>query len=523
MKRLAWLLLSLTFVMTSARSAFAEPAWGVNCLSCHGDLQLDMLWLLGEDTTADPDESSTGALDRGLLKVYDAYRRHSKTVQTEVVGLDVGDTYAVELTRFRYPGVENSGQLDYTEDCDWAYWGSPGKYYTDPAIAYTRGSGPTTFEFIVDVGADTPNDYYDLVFAVAGRLGSGDLFYSEEHFYLRVSQMPGDFDDDSDVDGSDYTEFVACFTGSDGGPVAGACEIDDFDADGDVDCADWNLFVIAWTEPGEPPDFAQCIIQVPQPASSPHDARKNRYISVNANNAEPVALQVELTSMKRCDGDLRRACVVDADCPGICTLNQDLQCTNDTICGGYGPCMPTSPCVQHPDVGSVTRWVGVPFESVCTPLDDCSGQWFAHLADDPTYRVWTESVIHITDCRIVPVADYAVRATFEAPIFSNPLIIGTIAKPQVHYADCVGPVDPGTGEFLPADGYTNVTDVQAYLIANQGGATAPHTTWVDLHSGSVPVVPQQILNVGDLQTIKFGFLGQTYVDTPGHEDPGDCP
>jgi len=36
-------------------------------------------------------------------------------------------------------------------------------------------------------------------------------------------------------------------------------------------------------------------------------------------------------------------------------------------------------------------------------------------------------------------------------------------------------------------------------------------------------VPQQILNVGDLQTIKFGYLGQTYVETPGQENPGDCP
>jgi len=270
------------------------------------------------------------------------------------------------------------------------------------------------------------------------------------------------------------------------------------------------------------PDECESAIspRVPVP---PHDARKNRYLTVDtgANDAVAVAYQVMLASMRRCSGDLRRACVVVDDCPNVCVLNQDLQCNGDTICGEDGPCVATSPCIEHSDVGAVTKWLDQPFESTCTPLDDCAGQMFAHLRSDALFRVWTEETLHITGCEIVPVAEYEVRSTVNGIVFSPPLAVATISKPNVHYGDCVGPV---VGEVYTApDGHTNVTDVQAFLAAQTGAAHAPNTTWVDLHSSTSPVVPQQILNVGDLQTIKFGFLGQTYVETPGQVDPGNCP
>jgi len=270
------------------------------------------------------------------------------------------------------------------------------------------------------------------------------------------------------------------------------------------------------------PDECEIVVP-PAPAASPHDARKNRYVSIDgtANAETPVAYQVRLASMRRCSGDLRRACVVDADCPGVCTLNHDLQCEDDPICGGDGPCVPASPCVEHPDVGAVSRWLDQPFESTCLPLHDCSGQRFAHLRSAPLFRVWTEETLHITGCEIVPAANYDVHSSVDGIVFSSPLTTGTIAKPNVHYGDCVGPVVGGA--YSPPDGHTNVTDVQAFLAAQTGTGNPPHTTWVDLNAGVIPVVPQQILNVGDLQTIKAGFIGKTYVETPGHEDPGDCP
>ena len=261
------------------------------------------------------------------------------------------------------------------------------------------------------------------------------------------------------------------------------------------------------------------------PSEPTHQAKKNRYITIDAstNSTNTVAYQVTLTSMKRCTGDDRRACIVDTDCPGVCTGNHDLQCADNTICinAGAGTCMPTGPCVEHGDVGSVAKYVDTPVTNTCVPLADCATQWFAQLSDTAVYRVWTEDALHITDCQIVPVATFDVRATADGITFSEPLTIWTVEKPQVHYADCVGP--QAGGAFTPPDGYVNVLDVQAYILAIQGRPTAPHTTWVDLHSTSMPVVPQQILNIGDLQTIKFGFQGKTYVETPGHENPADCP
>jgi len=269
------------------------------------------------------------------------------------------------------------------------------------------------------------------------------------------------------------------------------------------------------------------------PADPKHQAKKNRYLSFSPGNDCPYALayQLSLTSMKRCGGDDRRACIVDGDCPSVCDNHLNLQCTSNPICGG-GSCVPTAPCVEHDDVGTVTKYVGTPFSHGCLPLNDCVGQSFANLSDTAVYRVWTEEVVHLADCEVVPSATYQIRATIDGATFSDPLTISTTSKPNVHYADCVGPV--ADGRFTPPDGFVSVLDIQAFLIAVQGRATAPHTTWVDLngYSYSEPfcqppniwcIVPQQILGVSDLQTIKFGYVGQTYVQTPGQVDPGECP
>ena len=273
----------------------------------------------------------------------------------------------------------------------------------------------------------------------------------------------------------------------------------------------------------------------PQPPRLPdnptHLAPKNRYITIDSTPNEwfKVAYEVTLVSMRRCSGDDRRACIVDDDWPGVCAGNYDLQCAGDASCGADGSCVPTAPCVEHGDVGYVAKYIDRPFLADCTPLHDCAGQAFANLADEPFFRVWNLATVHVTGCEVVPAAVYEVRAQALDGEKSLPLTVATILKPNVHYGDCVGPVVGG--QYTPPDGFTNVTDVQAYLISIQGGATAPHTTWVDVHgaligsacTGGDCIVPQQILNVGDLQTIKFGYLGQTYVQTPGHENPGDCP
>jgi hypothetical protein len=248
-------MLVVVAVLIPATAAQAEPAWGTNCMSCHGDLLSGAIVVYGEDTTADPDESGTGAPDRGTLKVFEVVHGQAKTLLAAVQGLDPDDTYAVELKRLRFDGVVHGAQLGYSPDCDWAEWKQPGDHYTDPAVAYQWGTDPQTFAYDIDVEENGAFDYYDLVVAVAGKLAqTGGLFYAEEHFYLRVTPLirPGDIDEDGDVDLNDFATFALCFHGSavttpPAGCTQGQFDLCDVDDDADVDLADYATFALNFT------------------------------------------------------------------------------------------------------------------------------------------------------------------------------------------------------------------------------------------------------------------------------------
>ena len=170
MRRFAILLLLVAILSGSAGPVLAEPAFGNNCLSCHSQLQTDKLVIFGQDTMADPNESATGAPDRGVLPVFQALRGQVKAFHAQVENLSANDTYAVQLTRLRYPGVENGGTLVYEGDCDWPEWGESAVYYSEPVVAYHWSEGPASFAFDISVAPGAGADYYDLLFAVAGCL-----------------------------------------------------------------------------------------------------------------------------------------------------------------------------------------------------------------------------------------------------------------------------------------------------------------------------------------------------------------
>jgi len=250
--------LSLAVVLmlaSAARTASAAPAWGANCASCHGVSQPETLYVFGEDAETDPDESQTGAPDRGLLRTFWVSPGGTTPLLVGVEGLAPDDTYAVELKRFRFSGVVSGGTLDQTGDCGWAQWVNPGDHYTHTTIAHRwgTGSGPETFSFDINVQSSTPEDCFDLVLAVAGkRAADGALFYDEEHFYLQVAQFqpypyPGDLDDDGDVDLVDHARFEVCLSGPGATARPPECDPTDFleadlNGDGDVDLRDFAAF-----------------------------------------------------------------------------------------------------------------------------------------------------------------------------------------------------------------------------------------------------------------------------------------
>ena len=57
--------------------------------------------------------------------------------------------------------------------------------------------------------------------------------------------MPGDLDEDLDMDGDDYDIFVDCL--NDLLPGGDPCQLADLDESGEVDCGDWPPFVYFWT------------------------------------------------------------------------------------------------------------------------------------------------------------------------------------------------------------------------------------------------------------------------------------
>jgi hypothetical protein len=241
-----------------ASAAHAEPAWGSNCLSCHDKLAPAHIYVLGEDTIADPDEAGTGAPDRGILKVFHGPLGGMATIRAELSGLSDEDTYAVEMRRFRFPGVTADGTLAYSGDCAWAQWEDPGDHYSDPSIAFEWPGGPRDFAFEIYPAFEAGFDFYDLVFAVAGKEhNTGNLFYAEEHFYLRVDLVfpqitPGDIDQDGHVDLTDFSSFVQCLGGADEILPPPACHFAafgffDLDDDGDVDLHDFSIFAQNFT------------------------------------------------------------------------------------------------------------------------------------------------------------------------------------------------------------------------------------------------------------------------------------
>lgn len=187
-------------IFSTASPAIARPHYSRDCFNCHFGTPPNPLApeAVGWDAMADPDESLTGAPDRGALKVYTAAPGASVDLQilVDFLANQTDPTrFAVALKRMEVAGVENNGRLTYSADPDWFY--QEGQFPPDPAAPYYSlpqdqgmtyaGPQTLTFTFAVDPLAD--EDYYDLVFALAGT-ENGVRFYGDERFYLHVVPEP---------------------------------------------------------------------------------------------------------------------------------------------------------------------------------------------------------------------------------------------------------------------------------------------------------------------------------------------
>ncbi|MBU0716748.1 MAG: hypothetical protein KJ749_00735 [Planctomycetes bacterium] len=204
------------------------------------------------------------------------------------------------------------------------------------------------------------------------------------------------------------------------------------------------------------PSGTECVHTLPDPAlvnppaaasTYPNNQPKNRYVSFDANNPQPVALQVAMTAS-----------------------------------------------LYFPDATGLLGWVGEP-----------DGNGVSRVVDSAYFSDSWPTVVQVADCEIVPAATYEFRATVDEIDFSGPLAVKTTPQPEpMWWADCAGALEGGV--WAGPNGVVNFDDVSAAVQYFTSVATAPHLTWVDVE----PEVPNAVLNFADIQQVVYAFQGSLY-------------
>ena len=206
----------------------------------------------------------------------------------------------------------------------------------------------------------------------------------------------------------------------------------------------------------------------PTIAPVPYDRRKNRYISFAPNNpGQSVAFRVNKTTA------------------------------------------PTGSC-----------WVQ-------TPVPSGNEQYTAKCNATPVFRVWTEPVLLVGDCEIIPVAGYDIAATSDGSAFSPSLTVGTILLPALNsklWGDTVG-INNGS-EWTPPNQFTNVNDVLGILAYISNAAIRPQFTVANLQAiSSADSCLNAFVNTADVQISVRAISGDSYgpPNTSKITDPALCP
>ncbi|MBI4580185.1 MAG: immunoglobulin domain-containing protein [Planctomycetes bacterium] len=126
-------------------------------------------------------------------------------------------------------------------------WRKDGVNLTDDARI--TGTTTATVSIVGFVGADV-GDYGCVVTGGCGTTTSGSAALT----VLLPPHVPGDTDDDDDVDMEDFGVIQACLTGPDEPQTDAACSRAKLDLDEDVDEADIAIFLQCMTGPGVPGD-----------------------------------------------------------------------------------------------------------------------------------------------------------------------------------------------------------------------------------------------------------------------------
>ncbi len=199
----------------------------------------------------------------------------------------------------------------------------------------------------------------------------------------------------------------------------------------------------------------------PLPAPVPHDVTKDRYLSLNpsTNPGQPIALRVT-----RMD--------------------------------------------------STTPWY------VGCGLQDAGVEGkLSVLVQTTEYCVWTDSVIHVRGCEIVPGNEYLIEVTADDVNFSTPLSIFTTPPPFTagrQFGDLAGSFIGGT--WLAPDGLVTANDIVSVVQKFQLLPSAPHLSRVDTDG----LVPNGIIAGNDILREVIAFAGGEFGDGVTNCLTGSC-
>lgn len=255
-----------------------------------------------------------------------------------------------------------------------------------------------------------------------------------------------------------------------------------------------NSYTSGGGDVGNPGTFV--LVQQTLPPAAPsgvqavHNRQKNRYISFEPNNDGVVAFRVQ-----------KAASMAGT---GFCT-------SSGASCSGapaQGTCSGGQLCVAPFPGGSPAHscWVQTPAQS---GLDINTAKCDA----TPNFRVWTEPVVHVGDCEIIPNSDYTVFTNMAGPIeIPTGLAIKTAEVASLNtkvWADSVGSFN-GV-EWTAPNRFTNVQDVLGILSFISNSASRPEFPVVNLQAVSAPdSCLNPFVNTADVLIAVRGVAGDTY-------------
>ena len=242
-----------------------------------------------------------------------------------------------------------------------------------------------------------------------------------------------------------------------------------------------------------------------------HDIRKQRFLSINPHN--PVATtRMRLSLLNNGCSTTGKQCTDDASCTA-CDAgsgNAGDACDNNNQCES-GLCVVSGETCEENSPPVVLGFILDPVEA---GNDAPLGTLIAGVGADPGFRVWDETLVHITDCEVAPGRVYRVEMEdINAPGLFSRLDMRTSIKPDTKdWGDIVGTFN-GT-EWTAGSLILNVDDVNAIIKFLELRPFAPHVTRVELLSAKGPLFNNMDVNADELAQIIRCFAGEKYPPLP---------